>query len=505
MTDRPTADAKSQRKADSSRADSSGTGEPTTDSDLVADEPVGAGTFDFVVAANRLPVARDSSGEWQLSPGGLVTAMSPVMEGRDGAWIGWNGDVDADPESTKPFDHSGISLHPVPLSKQERLGYYEGFSNSTLWPLYHNGILPTTFKRVWWASYLKVNRRFAQWAVELAAPNAEIWIHDYHLQLMPAMVRELRPDVSIGFFVHTPFPPSQLLMRLPWRDQIARGLLGSDLLGFQTTTDARNFLTLAHRLAGLDEVVLHDDVVIFEYEGRDVNVGAHPISIDYESVETMAADPKMKQASSVFRAKLGNPTKIVLGVDRLDYTKGIDARLKAFGELLEEGELDAKEVVFVQVATPSRDAVPGYADARASIEQLVGQINGNSAPVGRAVVHYLHRTLPFEELVPLYLAADVMLVTPFEDGMNLVAKEYVASRLDNTGVLVLSEFAGTAEEFGDSAVICNPFDTAGLKRAIMTALDMSHADGTERMKTMRAHLAGHTVHDWAARFLDQLG
>ncbi len=462
-------------------------------------------TFDFVVAANRLPVARDENGVWQLSPGGLVTAMSPVMAGKNGAWLGWNGDTGDDLESSQSFEHSGIALYPIPLSKAERVGYYEGFSNSTLWPLYHNGLLPTTFKRKWWATYLKVNRRFANWAIELLEPGADLWIHDYHLQLMPAMVREARPDVNIGFFVHTPFPPSQLLMRLPWRDQIARGLLGSDLIGFQTTTDARHFLTLAHRVAGLPEVVLKDDVVVVDYEDREVNVGSHPISIDFDAVESLAATPAMKQASIEFLEKIGNPSQVVLGVDRLDYTKGIDARLKAFRELIGEGDLSADDVVFVQVATPSRDAVPGYAETRATIEQLVGQINGDFAPLGRSVVHYMHRTLPFDELVPLYLAADVMLVTPFEDGMNLVAKEYVASRRDDTGVLVLSEFAGTAAEFGDSAVICNPFDTAGLKRAIKGALEMDPADAATRMKTMRTHLASHTVHDWAKRFLKELG
>jgi trehalose 6-phosphate synthase len=426
--------------------------------------------------------------------------MTAVMSGQDGAWIGWTGETGDDPS---PFRFGDLMLHPLPLGAAERENYYEGFANSTLWPLYHNGLLPTTFDRSWWEAYQAVNRRFARRAIEALAPNGMLWVHDYHLQLVPEMVRAVRPDTRIGFFLHTPFPPSQLIMRLPWRDRIARSLLAADIVGFQTPTDARNFVTLAHRVAGVPETVLDDDQAELEVGGRRVHVGALPISVDVGAIEQEASAASTIAASSRFRLQIGDPQYLFLGVDRLDYTKGIDARLEAFREMLRDGMLDPANVAFVQVATPSREDVPGYPAARATIEKLVSEINGDFSQLGRPVVHYLHQTLPFDELISLYLAADVMVVTPLEDGMNLVAKEYVASRLQGHGVLVLSEFAGTAVELGD-AVLCNPFDTDGLKRKLFEAATMPRSEQARRLDRMRDHLSGHTVYDWARRFLDRL-
>ncbi len=457
---------------------------------------------ELVIAANRLPVRVDEQGSTVLSPGGLVSAMTAVMRGRDAAWIGWDGSTS--PRSDQPpFHHGEVTCRPIALSDAERAGYYDGFSNATLWPLYHSGLLPTTFRRSWWSAYRHVNRRFADEAIAALAPGATLWIHDYHLQLVPAFVREARPDVRIGFFLHTPFPSSQLVMRLPWRTDIARGLLGADVIGFQTATGARNFLTLAHRLLGIDETVLDNDHATIEVDRRRVRVGTHPISIDIEAVDGLARTDSARAAADAFRQQIGNPKTVLLGVDRLDYTKGIDARLKAFRELLKDEQLDPADVCFVQVATPSRDTVPGYEKIRTDIEQLVGEINGDYAPLGRPVVQYLHKTLPFEDLVPLFLAADVMLVTPFEDGMNLVAKEYVISRVDETGVLVLSEFAGTAEELPD-ALLCNPFDIAGLKRIIRRAIDVPVDEQRHRMRRMRHDVGRNDVHHWASGFLGEL-
>lgn len=458
---------------------------------------------DVVIAANRLPVRLDGDGGWALSPGGLVTAMTAVMEGRDAVWIGWDGGLGDAADSAPPARFGDMALRSVSLSETDYADYYEGFSNGTLWPLYHNGLLSTRFRRSWWAAYRRVNEQFAKAAIETTEQDGTLWIHDYHLQLMPAFVREARPDIRIGLFLHTPFPPSQLLMRLPWREAITDGLLATDVIGFQTPTDARNFLSLAHRMGRTEEVMPVDPVTEIIVEGRRVAVGSFPISIDVDRIDEMVRDPASREAANAFRESLGSPKHLLLGVDRLDYTKGIDARLKAFEELLRDGMLDPAEVAFVQVATPSRDDVRGYSNTRTEIEQLVGSINGNFAQLGRPVLHYLHQSLPFEDLVHLFLAADVMLVTPFQDGMNLVAKEYIACRTDGTGALVLSEFAGTAVEL-HQALLCNPFDTAGMKRVIETALTLPVEEQRQRVRAMRTHLWANTVHDWAEGFFRHL-
>ena len=459
---------------------------------------------DVVIAANRLPVRLDGEGGWALSPGGLVTAMTAVMEGRDAVWIGWDGGLAGeDEEDAPPARFGDMALRAVSLSETDYGDYYEGFSNGTLWPLYHNGLLSTRFRRSWWAAYRRVNEQFANAAIEATAPDGTLWIHDYHLQLVPAFVRAARPDIRIGLFLHTPFPPSQLLMRLPWREEITDGLLATDVIGFQTPTDARNFLALAHRMGRTDETMPVDPVTEIKVEGRRVAVGSFPISVDVDRIDRLVRDPATIAAAEAFRAELGSPKHLLLGVDRLDYTKGIDARLKAFRELLRDGAIDPDDVAFVQVATPSRDDVRGYSSTRTEIEQLVGAINGDFAQLGKPVLHYLHQNLPFEKLVELFVAADVMLVTPFEDGMNLVAKEYIACRTDGTGVLVLSEFAGTAVEL-HQALLCNPFDTAGTKRVIETALHLPVEEQRQRVRAMRAHLWSNTVHDWAEGFFRHL-
>ncbi len=460
-------------------------------------------THQFVIAANRLPVQADADGQWHLSPGGLVTALSAVMTGEDAIWIGWDGISDGDTVASPPSHHGEMMLRPIGLTTKEFTDYYEGFSNGTLWPLYHNGLLSTRFRRSWWSAYVSVNRHFADEIIAAAAPNGTVWIHDYHLQLVPAFVREQRSDLRIGLFLHTPFPPSQLLMRLPWREEILEGLLAADLIGFQTPTDARNFLALAHRSDRAPEMLFEDNTATIELEGRRMKVGSFPISIDFDHITEIASTPEIAAAAAEFRTGLGDPAQLLLGVDRLDYTKGINARLKAFRELLRDGTLDAESVAFVQVATPSRDDVRGYGTTRNEIEQLVGEINGDYASLGRPVVHYLHQSLPFDELVPLYLAADVMVVTPFEDGMNLVAKEFVASRIDGSGVLVLSEFAGTAVEM-DDALLCNPFDIDGLKRILLQAISMHPDEQSRRMSLMRLQVSKNSVYDWANRFLGQL-
>ncbi|GAA1155326.1 alpha,alpha-trehalose-phosphate synthase (UDP-forming) [Ornithinicoccus hortensis] len=467
-------------------------------------------TFDTVVVANRLPVDRevDAQGQthWRTSPGGLVTAMDSVMRHRGGAWVGWVGDTGEAPE---PFEgDSGMHLYPVALGAAEVEEFYEGFSNATLWPIYHDVIVPPTFHRRWWATYEAVNRRFAEVTAGVAAEGATVWVHDYQLQLVPALLRDLRPDLRIGWFDHIPFPPVELFGQLPWREELLRGLLGADFLGFQRTTDAGNFIRACRQLLGTTskgEVIRWEgaDDDLLGAAPRTVRAAAVPISIDAADLEQLAKTPAVQQRAAEIRASLGDPETVLLGVDRLDYTKGIRHRLRAVAELLDDGEIAPPQVTLVQVATPSRERVAAYQELRHQIDGMVGRINGDYSGIGHAAVHYLHQSYPREEMAALFQAADVMLVTPLRDGMNLVAKEYVACRHDLGGALVLSEFTGAAHELRQ-AYLCNPHDIVGLKRRILLAMRDDPEQKRRRMQAMRRRVFSHDVEAWARRYLDAL-
>ena len=477
---------------------------------------------ELVVVANRLPVQRVGE-EWQTSPGGLVRAMLGVLTGRQGAWVGWTGEIsDDESESASDLttgagelhDLDGVELVSVPLSQDDFEQYYERISNGALWPLFHDAIRSSNFDGDSWAVYREVNARFSAAAARAAAPGATVWIHDYHLLLVPSMLRALRADISIGFFLHIPFPPQELFMRMPWRDEMIDGMLGADLLGFQRRGGADNFIALAKRLAGA-EAAERDPEILRLDDGRMVQVGTFPISIDTAEFAAISGAPHMAEAVAEIRHRLGDPTTVLLGVDRLDYTKGIDLRLASFGALLRsraesdpatmpDAEPDAKpDVVLVQIAVPGREGVESYVEERETVEQLVGEVNGEHAAIGYPAVHYIRRGLPLEALIPLYAAADVMLVTPRRDGMNLVAKEFVASRRDDTGVLILSEFAGAADELTD-AVIVNPHDPDAVQLAMEQALAMPADEIARRMASMRRVVAEHDVHAWARQFLGRL-
>jgi trehalose 6-phosphate synthase len=468
----------------------------------------GAGQFSFVVVACRLPVDRvegpDGEQEWRASPGGLVTALEPVMRKAGGAWVGWQGSAGPAPE---PFDADGMHLVPVGLSADEVRTFYEGFCNATLWPLYHDVIAPPQFHRSWWEAYVTVNRRFAEAAAERAAPGATVWVHDYQLQLVPRMLREQRDDVRIGFFNHIPFPGYEIFAQLPWRRQIVAGLLGSDLVGFQRQGDAANFLRACRRGARLatrgSYIHVPADPVVPGSTARDVRASSFPISIDTAGFGEIARREDVVARAAEIRAALGKPSVMLLGVDRLDYTKGILHRLQAYGELLRDGRLSSPEAILVQVASPSRERVEQYRLLRDEVEVVVGRINGDYGELGNPPVHYLHQSYPREEMAALYLAADVMLVTALRDGMNLVAKEYVACRHDENGALVLSEFTGTADEL-TTAFMINPHDIEGVKNAIMQAVQASPAETKRRMRAMRRRVAENDVAHWAASFLDSL-
>ena len=450
----------------------------------------------LVIAANRLPVALNSDGEWETSPGGLVRALLPIVQGSQGAWVGWTGQADS---SADIIHADGVEMHPLPISGEEMERYYEGFANDTLWPLYHDAIKESNFDGDDWNAYVAVNERFAVRLANIAPQNALIWIHDYHLQLVPAMLRAQRSDVRIGWFNHIPFPPLELFQRLPWRTEIIKGLLGADVLGFQRERGARNFIAAAHQLVDATEV---DDNLV-NFDGRNVLVSNFPISIDVDDFELLASGRATRQRTAQIRTRLGDPEVILLGVDRLDYTKGIGARLRAFGRLLDSGRLDPERHVLVQIATPTRQGVELYQEERREIEQIVGEINGMHARLGFPVIHYLHQMLPLGELIPLYRAGDVMLVTPFRDGMNLVAKEYVAAHVDGDGVLVLSEFTGAADELED-ALLVNPHDEHAFEDVIVRAVEMHRHERRPRMEAMRKAIESANVGMWARSFMDAL-
>ena len=473
--------------------------------------------YDFLVVANRLPmdlsIADDGTRSWSRSPGGLVTALEPVMQESAGAWVGWSGATDVELE---PFDADGMRLVPVALSAVDVEEYYEGFSNDTLWPLYHDVITPPTFHRQWWDAYRRVNQYFADAAAANAAEGAVVWVHDYQLQLVPAMLRRARPDLRIGFFLHIPFPAVEIFSQMPWRRQVVDGLLGADLIGFQRAGGAENFVRSVRRLTDLPTrgqviTVPEDDAAGDPQPPREdgtsprpatrhVRAAAFPISIDSKKFDALARTPSVQQRAREIRRELGDPDVLLLGVDRLDYTKGIRHRIKAFGELLRDGRLTVPGVTLVQVASPSRENVSAYQQLREDVELLVGRLNGEFGGLGQAAIHYMHHSYPTEEMAALYLAADVMLVTALRDGMNLVAKEYVAARSDDRGALVLSEFTGAADQLA-GAILVNPHDIEGLKDAITYAAHLDPRESRKRMRRLRRNVLEHDVAQWSSAFL----
>jgi trehalose 6-phosphate synthase len=454
----------------------------------------------FVVVANRLPVDRvegpDGTADWRPSPGGLVTAFDPIMHKRRGAWVGWHGAAD---EELEPFEDDELVLVPVPLSSSDVAEYYEGFSNATLWPLYHDAVATPQFRRDWWETYVKVNQRFADCAARVAAEAAVVWVQDYQLQLVPQMLRRQRPDLRIGFFLHIPFPPRELFVQLPWRQRILEGLLGANLVGFQLPGGAQNFVQLVRQRLGLD--TLRDR--IRTPDGREVMARAYPIAIDAKSLNKLAATEEVAERAAQIRHDLGDPRVMLLGVDRLDYTKGILERIQAFGELIAEERIDPDEAVMLQLAIPSRERVELYRQLRDDIDRLVGRINGDVPRIGRPPIIYLHVSYPRSEMAAFYRAADVMVVTPLRDGMNLVAKEYVACRQRDDGALVLSEFTGAARELRQAYMV-NPHDIDGLKDRLVEAMNDSSQSKARRMKAMRRQVVENDIDKWANTFLDDL-
>jgi len=449
-----------------------------------------------IVVANRLPVAYDDgSGDWEISPGGLVAALTPMLRESGGTWVGWSG---VSGRRFEPFTHSDIGLKPVYLDQHEYEDFYVGFCNGTLWPLYHDAVRAPEFHRHWWRPYQEVNQRFAAAAADVAGNEDIVWVQDYQLQLVPQMLRQSGEFHSIGFYLHIPFPPEELFSKLPWRKSVLRGLLGADVLAFQSRSSRMNFSVAARRILDIE-----GSSGRLQWQGRTVELQVSPIGIDVPAIRELSTTDVIRQRAAALRSDLGDPDVVILGVDRLDYTKGIDHRMRALQTLLERRPDLHGRVSFVQVAVPSREDVAEYQRIRRDIEALVGRINGDFASLGKPPIHYLYRSLSFEELVAYYRAADVMLVTPLRDGMNLVAKEYVACRYDNTGVLVLSEFAGAAEHLRQ-AMLVNPYDLDRTADSLETAIAMDHSEQSRRMRSLRRSVSDHDVYWWADRCLGAL-
>jgi len=464
---------------------------------------------ELVIVANRLPVEYAAEEGWRRAPGGLVSAMQSVLRDTPATWVGWSGgfsDAGEDGElSTPPVPADaieGVELVEVPLTRAEVAAHYDGFSNGALWPNYHGGIVAPVYHRSQFETHREVNRRFADLVAERARPGARVWVHDYQLQLVPALLRASRPDLRIGFFLHIPFPPVEIFSQLPWRTQVLAGLLGADVVGFQTSDAVVNFQRAARRFADVTdrEGELH---VAGPGGPRPVAVRAYPIGIRASDYADMSGRPEVQERAGQVRSDVGDPDVLLLGVDRLDYTKGIDVRVQAVTELMLDGDLDPQRTAFIQVAQPTRDKVDEYQRIRDEVELLVSRANGDLGPVGTNPIHYMHQAMGPDELAALYLAADVMLVTPLRDGMNLVAKEYVATRTDDRGALVLSEFTGAAEQM-TQAWLVNPYDVEGMKRTILAALREPAEQAARRMRALRAGVVTHDVSRWADDFLVSL-
>jgi trehalose 6-phosphate synthase len=467
----------------------------------------------LVVVANRLPVERatttDGSQAWRRCVGGMVSALEPVLDTGD-VWIGWDGlrrpHAAASSLSQVAAGHSpcpGVRLHQLRLTRTQVEAYYDGYANQTLWPLYHDRVADDLarprFERAWWTTYQQVNRTFAAAAAEVAPPGATVWVNDYHLQLVPAMIRALRSDIRIGFFLYIPVPTVQHFADLPEHAEILRGVLGADLIGVNRPADMRAFL----RLVG-EELGLHSTDGVLDYDNRRVEVQAFPYSVDVGYIQECAERALACNEPNRIRKQYGEPRTLIVGVERLDYTKGIGERLEAFRTLLADGRLDPCETVHVQVAAPSREGITAYRTLSDRITEQVRMINMEFGRPGRPVVHYINEALPRDELIPLYLAADVMAVTPLRDGMNLVAKEYVAARVDVGGALVLSMSAGAADDL-EQAYLVDPSEPRALADTLARAAHATPAERATRMRALRAGLVGHDAKRWGDGFLRRLG
>ncbi len=464
----------------------------------------------LVIVSNRLPVVlhRGEGDRWGIKPGsgGLVTALAPVLRDRGGLWIGWPGVSKEDaPQNLDSLlatavKDAGYSLSPVLLTDREIKGYYYGFANEILWPLFHDLPSRCNFDPSYWRSYLQVNRKFARVIAENSRRNDFIWVHDYHLICVAQELRRLGISAPVAFFLHIPFPPLDIFLRLPWRFQILQALLQFDLIGFQTIRDRRNFVHCVRKLLKDARIYGKGQVILGEFGGKKIRIGAFPIGIDFNEFARGAATKEVADRAWYTHEEYPNQT-IVLGIDRLDYTKGIPERLFAFRAMLSAHPEVHEKVCFIQVVVPSREGVPEYQSLKQEIERLVSEVNGRFGRPGWIPVHYFFRSLERTELLAYYRTAEVALVTPLKDGMNLVSKEYCAANLEENGVLILSEFAGAAAQLRRGAILVNPHDVEGVAQALYEAITMPKPQRRERMRRLRAVVRKQDIFWWVESFL----
>ncbi|HVP44693.1 MAG TPA: trehalose-6-phosphate synthase [Terriglobales bacterium] len=459
----------------------------------------------MVVVSNRLPVVINRTPDGvtvEPASGGLVTALRPLLNDCAGVWIGWTG-TDASPEIDGVLEahsqHSNFALKPVFMTPEERSRFYCGFSNEVLWPLFHDLQSRCNFDPSYWDTYLTVNYRFAETAAREAQPGDLVWVHDYHLMSVALGLRRLGIQERLAYFHHIPFPGPDIFEKLPWREEILTALLDFDVVGFQTLRDRRNFADCLRQFVKAAEIRGHGDHLIVEEPGRNTLVGAFPISIDFEEFAHGASDNAVSARAAGIVRSVGD-SHIILGVDRLDYTKGIPERLAAFRHLLKEHTELHRKITLVQVVVPSREEIPKYSELKALIERWVSEINGHFSEPGWVPVHYIHRHIDRAELLAYYRAADVALVTPLKDGMNLVSKEYCAARVNNDGVLILSEFAGAAFQLHRGALLVNPYHTRAVAEAIRRACEMPLPEQKKRMRKSRALIRRRDIYWWRDAF-----
>ena len=456
----------------------------------------------LLIVSNRLPVTvrvADGRATVRRSVGGLATGLRAPHERSGGLWIGWPGTTQAMPAPLRAdVERQLDELRTVPLSLNEReiSTFYEHISNGVLWPICHDRVDQLPLSVDGWDVYESANARYADVVAEHYRPGDVVWVHDYHLMRVPALLRQRIPDARIGFFLHIPFPNPEIFFTLPTRRWLVEGMLGADLIGFHTRRYHGHFRAVLRRLFSLEAD--REDVV--RWKDRPVRLGVFPMSVDAADFAKRAAVPDVLAKVAEYRKP---DERLLVGIDRLDYTKGIPRRLLAVERLLTAHPEWKEHVRLIQVAVPSRDNVGAYRRFRREVEAVVGRINGEFATPNWTPIQYIHRSVTSTVLLALFRAADVMLVTPVRDGMNLVAKEFPATRVDDDGVLVLSEFAGAADELRD-ALIVNPYDIEGTGEAIHRALTMESAERTRRMRALRATVLEHDVHRWAASFLGAL-
>jgi len=460
----------------------------------------------LILVSNRLPFALEPAGDGQWSvkpsPGGLVSALGPVLRGRGGTWIGWPGVAGEIPDA--PFAEAtrdaGYEVVSVALSEAERDEFYYGYSNEVIWPLFHDLQSFCHFEPAFWETYKAVNERYAEAIARHCQPGDFIWVHDYHLMYVAQALRERGVHAALTFFLHIPFPPYDIFAKLPQQQRLLRALLQFDLLGFQTRRDLRNFLQCVRRVMPEGNLLPSHKLQVIRFDKRKIRAGRFPIGIDFESFEKGAVSEEVARRARELRAAFPG-CQLMLGVDRLDYSKGIPERLRAFRDALERYEELRGRVVLIQNVVPSRVEIPRYHEFKDRIDRLVGDINGRFSTDTWLPVHYRFRSLDRDDLLAHYRACEIALVTPLKDGMNLVAKEYCACCVDKNGVLILSQFAGAAEQLKRGALLVNPYDVEQVADTILKAFRMSRAERSARMKRMRRAVSNENVFRWVDSFL----